>query len=124
MYSYAVTIGRNVPATNPNPMFAGKPMTLTTWETFKDDVAEALRVAIEKTRETDGYMWPEGTDFWVEAHHGKGIWQGVEEESTKVTVLSDEPITHLHWLRQELTELAREYGQDAIALTIGESELC
>lgn len=133
MYSYAITIGRNTPVTDPTlPQYDDvtgdriqAPMSITQWETFKDDAAEALRVAFEKTRDTDSYGWSDGDDEMViEAHHGKGVWKGVEEESTKVTMLTASPVTHLHWLRGELTALAREYGQDAIAFTVGESELC
>ena len=62
--------------------------------------------------------------FRIETHYGKGTWDGVEEESAKISVLSDQPLTHLSYLRQALANLAEEYGQDAIALTIGTSELC
>lgn len=116
MYSYTATIGRNVPATNPNPMHAGKPMTLTTWEQFVEDVkADMLTVS-------NNYQAGVAT---MEIHRGKGIWDGVEEESAKITLLLDEalPKDHVNQMRRYLSELARQYGQDAIALTIGESEL-
>ena len=90
----------------------------------RTDVSEAMRVAIEKTRETDGYTWDEDTEFVLEVHYGKGTWEGVPEDSAMISVRSHAPITHLHSLRRELGELADKYGQDAIALTIGTSELC
>lgn len=124
MFSYTATIGRNYStSTTVAPSMRGQVMTLTRWGTFVDDVSEAMRVAIEKTRETDSYAWSEDAEFSIEVHYGKGMWDGVSEESAKISVLSTEPITHLNWLKGELGELRKEYGQDAIALTIGESEL-
>lgn len=125
MYSYTATIGRNYRNSfDLVPEFRGQPMTLSAWSRFAKDVIEEFRVTIEKTRETDGYTWDEDTEFRIEAHYGKGTWDGIEEESAKISVLSDKPLTHLNYLRQALTHLAEEYGQDAITLTIGESELC
>ena len=116
MYSYTATIGRNVPASNPNPMFAGKPMPLTTWETFIEDVSADMHTV------SNNYQAGVAT---MEIHRGVGIWDGVEEESAKITLLLDEalPEDRLSQMRRYLSELARQYGQDAIALTIGESEL-
>ena len=124
MYSYTATIGRNFSNTHSNPDVQGEPMTLRAWESLVEYVTEEFRVTIEKTRKTDGYAWDENTEFRIETHYGKGTWDGVEEESVKISVLSDQPLTHLSYLRGALTDLAEEYGQDAIALTIGTSELC
>ena len=124
MYSYTATIGRNFSNTHSNFDVQGEPMILSAWSGFAEDVTKEFHVTIEKTRKTDGYAWDENTEFRIETHYGKGTWDGVEEESAKISVLSDQPLTHLSYLRQALANLAEEYGQDAIALTIGTSELC
>lgn len=109
MYSYTATIGRNYSNTMPMP--------LAHWEQFVADVGEDMRA----TAETSNY----GADMTLEVHRGMGVWQGVEEESAKITLLVEEPLTDdaLNTLRHYLTENARFYDQDAIALTIGQSEL-
>lgn len=103
MYSITATFGRNVGST---------PMTLTNWELFKGDVAADMQAALNTPTH--------------ELHTGKGVWQGVEEESAKVTILreSEPTASELDATRRFLSELARQWGQDAIALTIGKSELC
>ena len=113
MYSYTATIGRNVPSNH------GSPMSDLDWSTFEDDVTEAL---------LSGF--PCHRHLTVEVHRGIGTWDGVTEESVKVTVLSPAQLPDvvescydvLH-IRSELRERAAFYGQDAIALTIGTSEL-
>lgn len=109
MYSYTATIGRNVGET---------PMSDSDWETFIDDV----------TSDMSNSAWPNQIEA-VEIHRGKGSWQGIEEESAKITVLLKSALPEdgersLNMLRGYLSENARLYGQDAIALTIGVSELC
>lgn len=61
----------------------------------------------------------------VEAHKGWGVWQGETEESFKATILRDLPMSvwDLKRLKAELATLAEKFEQDAIALTVGESEL-
>lgn len=105
MYSYTATIGRNV---------GTDPMPLTTWEQFIEDVTADLSVYLFRN------------DDVVELHRGKGVWDGIEEESAKITLLKSSPLEEpaLDNLRRALSELARLYSQDAIALTIGQSELC
>ena len=113
MYSYTATIGRNcsnslaVP-----PSMRGQAMTLTRWEQFIEDVEADMLHAIP-------------SDL-AEIHRGKGVWDGVEEESAKITLLRHSKATDdmIDELRRLLSENARQYGQDAIALTIGTSELC
>ena len=113
MYSYTVTIGRNysnslaVP-----PSMRGQAMTITHWERFIEDVKADMLHAIP-------------SDL-AEIHRGKGVWGGVEEESAKITLRRSAEASPemLSELRRLLSENARQYGQDAIALTIGTSELC
>lgn len=103
MHVITVTIGRNVGDT---------PMSLTLWEQFKGDVEADMLNAIP-------------SDI-VERHYGRGVWDGIEEESAKFSLLRHAKPTDamLDELRAYLSENARHYGQDAIALTVGMSELC
>ena len=85
MFSYTATIGRNVPVTDPTlPQrddVTGEriqaPMTLTRWEQFVEDVKADMLHAIP-------------SDI-CELHRGKGVWDGVEEESAKITLLRHFP---------------------------------
>lgn len=119
MHVYAVTIGRNVRT----GFTTFEPMSDVQWATFEADAAAELLVTAEKTRSTDGYAWGEDEEFRLEIHRGEGTWDGVKEESSIITLLASQPLTHLSDLRRRISELARHYDQDAIALTIGESEL-
>ena len=101
MYSYSVTTGRNVGET---------PMSDIDWDTFVSDVTEEL-----------AYHMIEGDDI-LEIHRGQGSWQGVVEDSAKVTLMSEERI-NVERLKNRLCRIARANMQDAIALTIGECEL-
>lgn len=101
MYSYTATIGRNVGET---------PMSDSDWEAFISDVTKAL-----------AYHMVEGYDI-LEIHRGRGSWGGVVEDSAKVTLISEESI-NVDRLKNTLHRLAVANGQDAIALTIGVSEL-
>ena len=108
LHSYTATIGRNI---------GTMPMTLTMWEQFKGDVqTDMVNTAVHAAVHVES----------VETHYGKGMWQGIEEESAKITILTSARMDDgaLNILRGYLSENARHYGQDAIALTIGESELC
>jgi hypothetical protein len=50
-----------------------------------------------------------------------GVWNGVQEESYTVTVVLSEWADHgLGFLRARLAYLARQYGQESIALTTAE----
>ena len=71
-------------------------------------------------------LYLDGAERTFEVHYGKGVWEGVEEESAKITLLAEFELDErgLSTLRNYLSENARQYGQDAIALTIGTSELC
>ena len=54
---------------------------------------------------------------------GTGEWEGVEEPCACI-VFDGSNITPIGWqvLREMLADLAKEYGQDAIALTTGATE--
>lgn len=116
MFSYTATIGRNQARTlivdGQDRKLAPVPMSLTLWEQFIEDVRADMLHAVP-------------SDL-AEIHRGTGTWDGVEEESAKITLLRHSKATDdmLDDLRRYLSELARQYGQDAIALTIGQSELC
>ena len=104
-YSYTVTIGRRV----------GEFHTLSSlrWDQFKVDVQHTLG------------EFGEGSDQ-AEYADGCGVWGLVPEEMHKRTLLKDDALTddQLDDLRRQLSELARLYDQEAIALTIGVSEFC
>lgn len=119
MYSITATIGRNITAAH--PVRAHQPLTLTEWEDFTNDVEDALTGPVRSARPLL---------LIVERHYGKGEWNGVEEESRKVTILAEfddagsaDMVEELRTIRTGLALLANQYGQDAIALTIGQSEL-
>lgn len=110
MYVYTATIGRNISTST-----SAYEMSAVRWETFIDYVSEQLSVYVFRT------------DDAIEIHRGTGVWDGVKEDSAKITLLKAQaPLEEkaLDDLRRHLSELARMFDQDAIALTIGESELC
>lgn len=117
MHVYTATIGRRFSQSHPLPGLRGENMTITAWERFVEDVkADMFRTLQAGQREP----------VTVEVHYGRGEWGGVEEESAKITVLRNDyaDADYLGDLRRYLSENARNYGQDAIALTTGVSELC
>lgn len=107
MFTYSATIGRNVGAT---------PMSDTKWFAFQGQVI-ALVASFAKD-------WMAGTDV-VEHHVGTGAWEGVTEESCKVTLLSHVSLGEnaIEDLKKGLAYYAEAYDQEAVALTIGQSEL-
>ena len=108
MFSYTATIGRNV---------GTEPMSDEHWAEFKASVAADFNFVV------NGYQADVGQ--WEE-FYGNGVWEDTPEDSFKVTVLLEEelPKDRLDQLRRYLSENARLFAQDAIALTIGVSELC
>lgn len=103
MHSLTVTIGRNY--TNDGETFT---LSDGSWLSFQEEVRHLLG------RYT-------GT---LEQHLGIGYWQGIPEESAKITLLVENSLNvNTGYIRVNLERLARTYDQDAIALTIGESEL-
>lgn len=115
MFSYTVTIGRNYGSVA-HPELAGQPMSSLDWAEFEDKVAELL---------SDLCSFSSASEDFVEIHRGTGIWGGVREESAKLALYREYPLTESQAfnLRSGLAELAEIYGQDAICLSIGQSEL-
>lgn len=106
MYVITVTIGRNVGDT---------PMSVARWSEYRSDVAALLR-----------RLAASGINPTFEFHNGYGEWHGVAEDSHKATLMLNHALADddIAWLRRDLADLAWLYDQDAIALTIGVSELC
>lgn len=101
MHAVTVSFGRNIGA---------DPMPAADWRRFRTKVRRALVDACP--------------DAVLETHHGVGVWDGVREQSCKVTALAgDLAPTALGRLHSALGELAAAFRQDAIAVTVGRSEL-
>ena len=105
MFSYTATIGRNID---------GEPMPGNQWLRFIDSVTEDM----------DCLCVPVYGDT-IEVHHGTGTWNGITEESVKITVLTNHEPTknQLETVKGFLKFNAIEFKQDAIAFTTGNSEL-
>ena len=120
MYAYTATIGRNYSnALVVPPSMRGQAMTPTRWERFIEDVKSDMA-------STYANLYLDGAERTFEVHYGKGVWEGVEEESAKITLLAEFELDErgLSELRRLLSENARYYDQDAIALTVADVEFC
>lgn len=108
MHQTTVTIGRNVPSNN------NEPMSDREWADFQNSVVRGLYSTL-------AYQG-EGA---AEAHYGVGTWDGVSEESCKISVLHPEPMSEgdKAFLRGWLQGTKINFYQDAIAFITGESEL-
>lgn len=62
-----------------------------------------------------------GSEIYVDAAQSIGEWEGVKEDS--LTWVADFDGELLDWARGYFSELASLFEQDAIAFTIGETEL-
>lgn len=82
------------------------PMDTRTWEEFRSAVDAALH---------DRKLHP------VFYGVGVGEYEGVREDSA-TWVIAEYSDAQLTLIRLDLTRLARYYGQDSIALTVGETE--
>ena len=107
MYVYSLTIGRNI---------GSEPMTKLSWGWFQYDAMEMLRsAALDAALHVDA----------EERSFGTGVWDGIPEDnatlSIRTTAKMDDSV--LNRLRKSAKALAATYRQDAIALTIGTSEL-
>jgi len=106
MQQVTITIGRNI---------GSKPMSDFMWAAFK----EIIKVYLEESFDS------KGTNL-VEVHEGTGSRAGIEETSAKLTVATsflNVTQKQLHQLTMQLATIAAIYGQDAIAMTVGESTL-
>lgn len=104
MHIYQLTIGRNCDST---------PLDAPVWDEFQ---AQAYAMLEDLN---DGGV--------LETHRGvsAGDERWAPEDSTMVTLRLETPLAD-HWvtsLRARVAKLAAQFGQDAIALTIGQSEL-
>jgi hypothetical protein len=97
----SVTIGRNVGDT---------PMSREDWAGFRQHITAALKELEPQV---------------IFEYLGEGEWHGVKEESARIVALF--PVRHdaatLAYLRRFLKSWAALYDQDAIALSLGVSEL-
>lgn len=98
-----VTIGRNV---------GNAPMSPNDWARFGARVEGVLIGAL-------------GVELGdIERHDGRGVWDGVEEDSAKFSVLvPDFDADKYAALKYRLRIIADDFEQDAIALSVGVSEL-
>ena len=122
-HSITVTIGRNAPVTDPTrPQYDDvtgaritEPMPEQRWRAFEQDVQGTIEQNVFSRQVAA-----------IERHLGRGSWEGIEEDSLKITYLLKSALTDeaVAALSRDLSELARVYDQDAIALTIGPSTLC
>lgn len=104
MRAVTVTIGRNI---------QGKPMDAEDWSGF-----------IYRTRRA---IEGQGVELWATAPY-KGLWEGEKEDAIVFygalpNVKASDDDRRVKVLRELLRNLASEYGQDAIGLTVGENEL-
>lgn len=101
----SVTIGRNVGA---------QPLPVVSWVGFQNVVRSAIAAAhLGGT----GIAGPT-----VEAWNGSGSWGGIVEENAHFSARSPDGF-NLRKLRRHLARIAADYRQEAIALSVGRSEL-
>lgn len=79
------------------------------WRLFRELVVDSL-----------ARLFPDGV---IESKFGVGVWDGVREQSCRVTVYGLADVAGVGVLRDELAYLARIFCQDAIALTVGNDYL-
>lgn len=97
MTTATISIGRNV---------GDKPLSADRWLAFRYAVKNELG---------------EGATVHVDGALSVGEWQGVSEEAA--TWVADITPERASVLGRHLAKVALEYGQDAIALTLGETRL-
>lgn len=119
MYTYAITIGRNVTHT-----VTGKqqPLGATSWRDFANRVrAELEALAIKRQLEATSQHQPDA--YFIHDHEGHGQWDGIEEDSYRVELVSEFYLAGTGDMVQRLCEIGQFYQQQAIAITRGESEI-
>lgn len=110
MKTVTVSIGRNYGKIAPDDLM-GKPMSDKEWTQFQRGVELFI---------SDNMI---GTGFMIETHKGVGVWDGVPEDSAKITALLYNAEIGIGRLKNDLDFLRQTHYQDAIALTVGDSEL-
>ena len=93
-----ISIGRNV---------GDEPMSDGEWVAFCSDIWQALYDA--------------DATVYVDEAKSVGEWDGIREESRTWVASVDDSV--IDWIRISLAEFCRTYRQDAIALTVGVTEL-
>lgn len=99
----SVTIGRNV---------KNEPMSSVQWLVFIEHVEDALSVATAQNK-----------TLHRATYTGAGEWDGSTEESANIVLILESARINTGWLTDRLAVLSARYGQDAIALAVGESTL-
>ncbi len=112
MFTYDVTIGRNV---------GDQPMSDIQWDVFQRDVLDAIVTTARRHVDTDNPdIW--AVESWT---RGVGTWNGMTEESAHFQLRTADKLSTadvaalVFWLKVK----AAEFKQDAIALSFGESTL-
>ena len=104
MSTITVSIGRNV---------GTEPMSENEWFSFR----EAIKCAVKFT---DHQILFTGD--------GEGIWEGQKEDAFTIVAMTVADTngkmgSDTAWLRDWAGRLGRKYGQDAVAITTGETDL-
>jgi len=101
MKTVTVTIGRNI---------GDSPMSPDTWNQFSYETLQAVETYTSA--------------LWVNAP-SRSVWQGVPEDARAFygPLRDGSGPSELRRLRARLANLATQYGQAAIGLSVGESEL-
>ena len=86
---------------------AQEPLDIGQWHEFRRLVGALLSEVVDGTVHVNGAL-------------GRGEWNGVAEVSA--TFVADVPQHRLNVVRSGLAFLAKAYGQEAIALTLGYTE--
>lgn len=94
-----ISIGRGLPS--------GGALRPSEWEAFRSHIDDTLADC--------------GATVYVARAYSVGEWEGVAEESA--TWVASVPVECVGYLRDYLRVATDVYRQDAIALTIGETEL-
>lgn len=93
-----ISIGRNI---------GDEPMGDYQWEEYRNAIS--------------GYLARFADTVYVDGAHSRGEWDGIPEDSA--TWVAAVPVGNVNGLRASLVLDCWTYDQDAIALTIGETEL-
>ena len=127
MQSITVTIGRNVPEQaaadarrDGQAHYNEQDVTILnaeSWAGFTELIVEALEALPTRLG---------ATESWIETHDGIGEWDGVQEQSRRVTLLhngGELAGRDLTTLEVTLVLARSGYYQDAVALTFGGATL-